>query len=103
MSEKGMEKCMEKMQIWDSTASNSNGFRQWKPFHLIMPHAQSPEVEALNKELQRRQIRSSDDPDILRWGHTTKGMFSTKEAYSLMYPSPLPRDTLWQMIWNPIT
>lgn len=84
-------------------ASNSNGFRQWKPPQLIAPHAQGHDLEALSFELHKRQNRSSEEPDILRWGYSTKGMFTTKEAYSLMHPTPLPRDPLWALIWNKFT
>jgi len=39
--------------------------------------------EILTKEMDLRRIKNSMGPDILRWGKSTKGTFTVKEAYYL--------------------
>jgi len=38
----------------------------------------------MHKELTNRKIRYTKKKDVLRWGYTPRGIFTTKEAYTLM-------------------
>ena len=62
-------------QYWDDT--DKQGYRQWKQATRIARNANEQESHAITDELNNRCIRVSHDQDILRWGHTPKGTFST--------------------------
>jgi len=51
--------------------------------------------------METRKIAIRIDPDILRWGHSTKGTFTTKEAYNLtMEQEQDDLKPLWKQIWK---
>jgi hypothetical protein len=51
--------------------------------------------------MEARKICIHDAPDILRWGHTTKGVFSIKEAYTLKAIHHwLNKEEIWNKIWK---
>jgi len=54
----------------------------------------------LHKDLTNRRIRVHTESDVLRWGYTLKGTYSTKEAYQLMFQTQEPIDPAWQRIWS---
>ena len=39
--------------------------------------------DAFKEELNKFFIKAQEGPDILRWGYSSKGSFSVKEAYSI--------------------
>ena len=39
--------------------------------------------EALEEELNKHFIKAQEGSDILRWGYSSKGSFSIKEAYGI--------------------
>eukprot|EP00253_Pinus_taeda_P020218 PITA_20218 len=56
----------------------------------------------IEQELNQRKIKQSDQQGKLRWGHTPKGMFTTKEAHHLRYtPTQANKDKLWDQVWQP--
>lgn len=54
----------------------------------------------MESELQNRCIRSSEGRDILRWGYTPKGSFTTKEDCKIISNDPMPLDPIWGKIWS---
>ena len=82
------------------TLSIEQGYREWKQAERLIRNADEQTMEAINSELQNRRIKLSDSRDILRWGYTPKGSFSTKEAYKIMCNDPIPLDPLWSRIWT---
>eukprot|EP00253_Pinus_taeda_P034939 PITA_34939 len=62
----------------------------------------SPEKKiTFKKEVASRKIRTRTGSDILRWGNSMKGSFSTKEAYFLT-SEQLGNDSTpdWRIIWE---
>jgi len=58
--------------------------------------------DEIDNELKLRKIKLSDQKDRLRWGYTTKGLFTTKEAYQILYqPLQIIKDPLWDQFWQP--
>eukprot|EP00253_Pinus_taeda_P025961 PITA_25961 len=58
----------------------------------------SPNIE---QELSHRKIKQSNKKDKLRWGNSTKVIFTTKEAYILRYAqSHIDKYQLWNNIWQ---
>jgi len=55
---------------------------------------------SLSSELQKRQILSSEEMDILRWGYEEKGTFTTREAYNVIIKERIIKDVLWNKIWD---
>ena len=53
------------------------------------------------KEVESRKIKVRTGKDILRWGNSTKGTFTIKEAYYLMGQQERIEDNLeWKIIWD---
>lgn len=52
----------------------------------------------LQKELTSRRIRFNTGSDVLRWGYTLKGIYTTKEAYQLMFQTQESTDSTWNRI-----
>jgi hypothetical protein len=47
-----------------------------------------------------RKIQILQGEDILRWGHSSQGTFTIKEAYNIKTtPHPLPKEKVWEKIW----
>eukprot|EP00253_Pinus_taeda_P015324 PITA_15324 len=68
---------------WKPSANQKS--RQWHQADQILGEAANEGlIQALNTELQKRQINITDGPDLLRWGYEEKGTFSTREAYSIL-------------------
>lgn len=51
--------------------------------------------------MESRKIKARLGPDILRWGKSTRGVFTVKEAYYLTTHQEREGETLdWEIIWN---
>eukprot|EP00253_Pinus_taeda_P006105 PITA_06105 len=62
---------------------------------------QGEEYTDIDQELNQRKIRLSQQQDKLRWGYTTKGTFTTKEAHHLRYSNlQADKDQLWEKVWQ---
>eukprot|EP00253_Pinus_taeda_P028735 PITA_28735 len=85
-------------QYW--TQETENGFRQWLPRNQITSNVISAGRDELEIELKKRSIRHQEGADIIRWGYTPKGSYSTLEAYHLMGDLPNRPDPLWGRIWS---
>eukprot|EP00253_Pinus_taeda_P006547 PITA_06547 len=53
------------------------------------------------KELESRKIKARLGPNILRWGKSTRGAFTVKEAYYLATHQEREEEAIeWEEIWN---
>ena len=75
----------------------------WRPAVSWQDNWQEEIYNDLDQELNLRKIRHSDQMDKIRWGYTPRGMFTTKEAYRLLYQPEQPfKDQIWDQIWQPL-
>eukprot|EP00253_Pinus_taeda_P033291 PITA_33291 len=89
-------------EVWQNwTQDVEQGYRQWKNSHHIIEQADNQTKQLLEGELQNRPIRCSEDKDILYWGYTPRGSFTTKEAYKLLCLDSDPPNPIWSRIWTP--
>lgn len=70
-------------QFWQQ--SSNHDFRIWKQASLWQMDWQGESHSDIDQELTYRRIQYSTQQDQLRWGHTPKGTFTTKEAHQLRY------------------
>ena len=63
-------------------------------------HTSEEEWEAFHEELNKRFIKAQEGPDILRWGYSTRGSFSVKEAYSIRISRNAVSDDIWKKNWT---
>ena len=82
------------------TDNTEQGYRQWKQAERIIGNNDEQTKGALNTKLKTRCIKTSNSRDILRWGYSPKGSYSTKEAYKILCRDPTPKDPLWGKIWS---
>jgi exonuclease III len=77
-------------------------WRQWKTNLIDLQFRENIDLKPWQECLQSRKIPTRDGPDILRWGHSTSGTFSVKEAYYLQenLPGQGP-DSIWSKVWQP--
>eukprot|EP00253_Pinus_taeda_P031502 PITA_31502 len=85
-------------QFWKQDLAN--GFRQWSPSNQIITNATKQEEITLEEELRKISIRMENSEDILRWGYSPKGTYTTSEAYTLSIHSDIRPDPLWDRIWS---
>eukprot|EP00253_Pinus_taeda_P018592 PITA_18592 len=85
-------------QYW--TQSINQGFRQWKPTEQIIHHETEDYYSDLHKELTSRKIRCTTGKDVMRWGYTPRGNYTTKEAYKLMLQTQELVDPAWTRLWT---
>eukprot|EP00253_Pinus_taeda_P023386 PITA_23386 len=86
-------------QFWQQQALQD--FQQWKPASSWQTDWHGETFTEIEQELSHRKIKHSNQQDKLRWGYTTKGTFTTKEAYILRYAHGLTdKDQLWNHIWQ---
>eukprot|EP00253_Pinus_taeda_P013241 PITA_13241 len=79
---------------WNPSANLKS--RHWQKADQILGEAANEGlIQALDTELQKRQININDGPDLLRWGYEEKGTFSTREAYNITI-----QDKIWNQIWD---
>lgn len=75
-------------------------WRQWKGKHDWPNPPNYEQWEIMEEELQSRNIAKIEGLDILRWGYTTKGMFTIKESYKLAMEEPQYFfNPIWRKIW----
>jgi hypothetical protein len=88
---KDLWKPLEARQTW----------RQWKTSSQDLRVPDDLNLSAWHYHAGRRKIPIREGPDILRWGHSTSGNFSVKEAYYLQgnYHNQ-ETDNIWNKIWN---
>eukprot|EP00253_Pinus_taeda_P018718 PITA_18718 len=61
----------------------------------------SDHKEAYRKEVESRKIKARNGRDILRWGNSMKGSFTTKEAYFLTsVQSGNEENPDWRIVWE---
>lgn len=58
-------------------------WRIWKNLEEWERTIDGKQKELYIKEMKTRKIAIRTGPDILRWGYSTKGTFTIKEAYNL--------------------
>eukprot|EP00253_Pinus_taeda_P010380 PITA_10380 len=101
-------------QIWDRIEGNrtnvrdywnvnemTEGWRVWEDPIVWDWELNSDFQEIYKKEMGSRKIRVRNGNDILRWGNSMKGSFTTKEAYYLMDAQNRDDKNLeWKTIWE---
>eukprot|EP00253_Pinus_taeda_P016597 PITA_16597 len=86
-------------QFWQQHAHTD--YQQWRPASTWQEDWHEETFAEIEQELSHRKIKTSNKQDRLRWGHTTKGVFTTKEAYTLRYAqNHNDKDQLWSNIWQ---
>ena len=73
---------------------------EWE-FQEKPEHSSKEDWEAFQEELNKRFIKVQEGPDILRWGYSTRGSFSVKEAYSIMILRNAANDDIWKKYGHP--
>ena len=58
------------------------------------------DCKAFQEELNKHFIKAQEGPDILRWGYSSKGSFSIKEAYSIRISRNVVTDDIWKKTWT---
>eukprot|EP00253_Pinus_taeda_P011982 PITA_11982 len=82
----------------------SEGWRVWED-PTAWARELSPELqEGYRKEMGTRRIRVRRGKDILRWGNSMKGTFTSKEAYYLLVSQDrgdgnIDWNTIWEANW----
>jgi hypothetical protein len=77
-------------------------WRKWKISRTDLQIREEIDLLPWQDCMQHRKIPSKEGTDVLRWGHSTSGIFSVKEAYHLQ-GNPLNQipDPIWSKIWQP--
>eukprot|EP00253_Pinus_taeda_P008746 PITA_08746 len=79
----------------------TEGWRVWDDPIVWDRELNSDFQEIYKKEMGSRKIRVHNGNDILRWGNSMKGSFTTKEAYYLMDAQNRDdRNLEWKTIWE---
>lgn len=78
-------------------------WRHWKTSNQELGVSEDLNLQAWQHYASHRKIPNREGPDILRWGHSTTGNFSVKEAYYLQgnYQNQ-DRENIWNKVWNPV-
>jgi hypothetical protein len=80
---------------------NNSPWRTWKSTHQDLQAAENCNLQNWTQAISPRRIRTSNDPDILRWGHSPHGNFTLKEGYTLQEGfQSLPKDPIWTTVWK---
>lgn len=79
----------------------NHGYKQWKHLERVIRNNDSQTRENLERELQKRRIRYTEGQDLLRWGYTQRGSFTTKEAYKIKFQDDASQDPIWGRVWTP--
>jgi len=69
-------------QFWNERQGTGN-WRNWKKIADWGQGIVTEQGEELDKEMSTRKVTIRMGPYSLRWGHSTKGTFTIKEAYKL--------------------
>jgi len=84
-------------QFWQQQTTQD--FQLWKPASTWQDNWQGETYTEIDQELNYRRIKYSNQQDKLRWGHTPRGIFTTKEAHQLRYSnSQIDKDQLWERV-----
>eukprot|EP00253_Pinus_taeda_P029331 PITA_29331 len=79
----------------------SEGWRVWEDPTGWVRELNSDLQDCYRKEMGSRKNRVRQGKDILRWGNSMKGTFTTKEAYYLMDPQDRGEGNVeWKTIWE---
>lgn len=80
---------------------NNDIWREWnRPVEWYENISQDLE-KAYTKEVELRRIKIRPGRDILRWGKSTKGMYTVKEAYYLATKLEREAGVIdWRLIWE---
>jgi exonuclease III len=77
-------------------------WRQWKNNAIDLQIRENLDLKPWQECMHSRKIPAREGSDILRWGHTTSGTFSVKEAYHLQgHTSSQGHDSIWSKVWQP--
>lgn len=88
-------------EIWHHWTQETNqGYRKWQQIELIINRVDQRTINELEGELQKCQVRYSEDKDIIRWGYRPKGNFTTAEAHKIISSTTFPLDPIWGRIWS---
>ena len=83
-------------------APDGQPWRQWKANATDLQIRENIDLKPWQECLISRKIPVRDGSDILRWGHSTSGTFSVKEAYYLQENHPgQGLDLVWSKVWLP--
>jgi ribonuclease HI len=87
--------------LW-RTEDRSLPWRQWKTSTLELQLPGDMDLQAWKHCTSHRKIPTREGPDILRWGHSTTGNFSVKEAHYLQgnYQNH-DKESIWNKVWSP--
>eukprot|EP00253_Pinus_taeda_P008637 PITA_08637 len=96
---------IQKHSFWEirdgcTTRFWNDAWNQMPSLSSITNNANIAGIDELENELKKRSIRYQEGADILRWGYTPKGSYSTSEAYNLVGDFPIRPDPLWGRIWS---
>jgi hypothetical protein len=76
-------------------------WRQWKISHQELESQKISICRAGNLKPPQENTHR-EGPDILRWGYSTAGTFTIKEAYFTTGQSPRKnKEPIWSKVWNP--
>eukprot|EP00253_Pinus_taeda_P027544 PITA_27544 len=76
-------------------------WRKWRSPEEWHENMDREQCRTYIKELASRKIKVRQGPDILRWGKSTRGTYSVKEAYYLTTDHEREEEAIdWKEIWN---
>eukprot|EP00253_Pinus_taeda_P021290 PITA_21290 len=93
---------VEKHTFWEIRANNpEESWRIWVDLTEWDRELNPDQKEAYRKEVESRNIKARNGRDILRWGNSMKGSFTTKEAYFLTSAQTGNEENPdWKIIWE---
>lgn len=78
--------------------------QQWQTWRTIDSWTNCQKIDnsqELWDNLKSHRIRKDPQQGIIRWGHSTKGMYTLKQAYHITVKfSELPKDNMQNKIWK---
>jgi hypothetical protein len=76
-------------------------WRKWKLSHQDLSVPANFNLGSWNNHTNRRKIPVRGGADILRWGYSTAGTFTIKEAYNIHNnPKVEDKEAIWNKVWN---
>eukprot|EP00253_Pinus_taeda_P023411 PITA_23411 len=76
-------------------------WRKWTPLEDWGIETNQEQQEAFRKEVESRKVKERTGKDIIRWGKSTKGNFTIKEAYYLTdQQDATKRNQEWKVFWG---
>jgi len=87
--------------FWIPTQDRQS-WRKWKTTSTELQITEEIDLIPWQECMQSRKIPNKEGSDVLRWGHSTSGTFSVKEAYHLQGNPPNQNpDPIWNRVWQP--